>query len=165
MTLISSAFGHLRAAPVSVSGAASPLVAPPSDGSIRPVVGTAVGSAVVVDDDVDDGAGVAGEPREGPAVSGGTVRVGEAEPPVDSLGVAVGDGSDGVGVGVGTGPGPGVVRPLVGGGASGGAGVGGPSGLARYSGTAMSAATAQVTPAPAAVRSRRRRDALRRIAS
>lgn len=94
---------------------------------------------------------------EGAAVSvgaGGTVGVGET----DSVG-------DADGVGVGDGPG-GVVRLVAGGGASGGVGVvWPPSGLAKWSGRAMRAATATAAPAPAAVRRRRRRDALARIAS
>ena len=98
---------------------------------------------------------------EGRTVSLGAVGVGEGEgDPVDDRdGV---DDSDGVGVGDGS---DGVVRLVAGGGASGGVGDVGPSGLMTYSGTAMSAATAQVAPTPAAVRRRRRRDALRRIAS
>ncbi|QWA23332.1 hypothetical protein KJK32_24390 [Streptomyces sp. JCM17656] len=57
------------------------------------------------------------------------------------------------------------MRSLVGGGASGGAGLAGPSGRPVVNGSATSSATAQVTPTPVAVRSRRRRDALRRSVS
>ncbi|MFI7408419.1 hypothetical protein ACIBU0_07100 [Streptomyces sp. NPDC049627] len=109
-----------------------------ADGSSRAVGGDVVGSEVGVADG-DDGSAVAAGPL------GVRVR--------DSDGVGTGDGSDGV------------VRLVVGGGASGGVGVMGPSGLAKYSGTAMSAAATQVAPSPAAARRRRRRDALRRIAS
>ncbi|MEU9284520.1 hypothetical protein AB0D57_07245 [Streptomyces sp. NPDC048275] len=63
------------------------------------------------------------------------------------------------------GPG-GVVRLLVaGGGASGTVGDDGESGAAKWSGSATRAATAQVKAAPVAARSRRRRDAARRIVS
>lgn len=141
---------------------ATPLVGSTA-GSARAVVGADVGVA----DGVADVSAVAAESpgvreppvpsllaAEGPAVvCGGTVGAGKADPVDDSDGVGVGDGSGGV------------VRLVAGGGASGGVGDVGPSGLVKYSGTAMRAATAQVAPSPAAVRSRRRRDALRRIAS
>ncbi len=86
------------------------------------------------------------------ADSDGTVGVGDADR---------GDDADGVGIADGAG---GVVRLLAGGGASGGAGDVGPSEVPSWSGSATSTATAQVTPAPIAVRTSRRRDALRRIA-
>ncbi|MFJ8537156.1 hypothetical protein [Streptomyces sp. NPDC093591] len=87
------------------------------------------------------------------ADSDGTVGVGDGER---------GDDADGVGIADGAG---GVVRPLAGGGARGGAGEAGPCEAPRWSGSATSTATAQVTPAPIAVRTSRRRDALRRIAA
>ncbi|WP_177001123.1 hypothetical protein [Streptomyces sp. cf386] len=127
------------------------------------------GGVVGTDDASDDGTAVAAAELSGvrvtpvpslvavgtPAVSGGTVGVGEA----DSADVGDGDGVEG---NDGSGD---VVRLVAGGGASGGVGVVGPSGLAKCSGTAMRAATAHVAPRPAAVRRRRRRDALRRTAS
>lgn len=81
--------------------------------------------------------------------------------------VRTGDGarvrrSEGVGVGGGVGA---VVRSLAGGGASGGAGEVGVSGRLRPNGSATSSATAHITPTPVAVRTRRRRDALRRSVS
>ncbi|MCL8010954.1 hypothetical protein [Streptomyces sp. AS02] len=139
--------------------------------STRAGVGTdvrAVDGAVV---GAEDGTAVAAEPlgvrgsvgvpslaeAEGaavPAGAGGTVGRGEADSVGGSVGVGVGDGSGGV------------VRLVAGGGASGGVGVvWPPSGLAKWSGRAMRAATATAAPAPAAVRRRRRRDALARIAS
>ncbi|MER7374247.1 hypothetical protein [Streptomyces lanatus] len=87
----------------------------------------------------------------GPGVldgAGGVVRVGDAE----------GDGVGEVWAG-------GVVTSLAGGGASGGAGVVGVSERPRGSAISRAAATAQVTPTPAAVRTSRRRDALRRSVS
>ncbi|WP_158693172.1 hypothetical protein [Streptomyces viridochromogenes] len=90
-----------------------------------------------------------------PAVPGGTVGVGDT----DRV-----DGAEGLGVGGADGA-AGVVGPLVGAGASGGTGDVGASEAPRRSGSATSSATAHVTPTPAAVRSSRRRDAVRRIAS
>ncbi|MDO0913300.1 hypothetical protein QQM39_21355 [Streptomyces sp. DT2A-34] len=87
------------------------------------------------------------------ADSDGTVGVGDADR---------GDDADGVGIADGAG---GVVRPLAGGGARGGAGEAGPGEVPRWSGSATSTATAQVTPAPIAVRTSRRRDARRRMAA
>ncbi|WP_369170824.1 hypothetical protein AB5J49_24735 [Streptomyces sp. R28] len=87
----------------------------------------------------------------------------------DAVGVGVGvghadrgDDADGLGIADGAG---GVAGPLAGGGARGGAGDVGASEVPAWSGSATSTATAQATPAPIAVRTSRRRDALRRIDS
>ncbi|WP_159042627.1 hypothetical protein [Streptomyces curacoi] len=96
-----------------------------------------------------------------PAVPGGTVGVGDTDRLVGADRV---DGAEGLGVGGADGA-AGVVGPLVGAGASGGVGDVGASEAPRRSGSATSSATAHVMPTPAAVRSRRRRDAVRRIAS
>jgi len=93
-------------------------------------------------------------------VPGRAVGVGGAVLPWDGVRVAEAEGLGLVGEGEG-----GVVRSLVGGGASGGAGLTGPSERPVVNGSATSSATAQVTPTPVAVRSRRRRDALRRSVS
>ncbi|KUL37308.1 hypothetical protein ADL12_18200 [Streptomyces regalis] len=93
------------------------------------------------------------------AGSRGTVGVGDADRGDDAEGVGIADGG-GVTDGAG-----GVVRSLAGGGARGGAGDVGPAEVPRWSGSATRSATAQVTAVPIAVRTSRRRDALRRIAS
>jgi hypothetical protein len=87
------------------------------------------------------------------SLSRGTVGVGSAVRGEDADGLGMADGAGGV------------VRSLAGGGASGGAGDVGPSDVPRLSGRATRRATAQVAPAPIAVRTRRRRIALRRIVS
>jgi hypothetical protein len=119
------------------------------------VDGAAVGTGrrVVSPDASVRGVAVEGEPVEGERVEGERV-----EPPGA---VGVGD-ADGVGTAEGAAGGVGL---LAGGGARGGAGDVGVVDAVRWRGRAIRAATAQVTPTPAAVRSRRRRLAARRIAS
>lgn len=111
--------------------------------------------------EVDVGGDVGSCDGAGPAVGS---RVGRTVEPLGARdssvhGVAGTDGRGDVG-GV-----AGRVGLLAGSGASGTVGEVGVPGAVRWSGRAMRAATAEARPTPAAARSTRRRDAVRRIAS
>lgn len=114
----------------------------------------------------DGAASVAGASADGQAGVGTVVLLGGARgTSVPGFRVGLSLASDGEGVVEGADGAGGVVRPLGGGGASGAEGAAGEVEVERWTGRAISVATAQVRAAPAAARSSRRRDAVRRIVS